>query len=71
MSLSLMTMLGFQRPTRHEKYVIGEAIKILRFNKYPCGISDIVTPMEKTHNKTLDHIAKELNKILKRKVREY
>ncbi len=64
MSLSLMTLMRYQKPTNDERYILKECIKILRFNKYPCGISDVVTPMEKTHNETLDHIAKELKKIL-------
>ena len=68
MSLSLMTMMGFQRPTRHEKYVMEECIKIVRYNKYPAD--EIMADFEKKHNESLDGIIQDLKKVLARPTRE-
>lgn len=68
MGLSLMTMMGHQKPTRHEKYVIGECIKVIRYNKYP--EDEIDARFKKMHNRSLDNIIKDLAKILARPVRE-
>lgn len=66
MSLSLMTLMGNQKPTRDEKYIISQTIKILRFNRYP---EDDATPMMRAHNKPLDQIIKDLKKVLNKEVR--
>ena len=68
MSLSLMTIMGFQKPTRHEKYVIGECIKIIRYNKYPKD--EIEADFEKKHNKILNDMITDLKKVLARPIRE-
>ena len=68
MSLSLITMMGNQNPTRHEKYVIRECIKIIRYNKY--SEDEIEAGFEKIHNKSLDDMIKDLGKILARPIRE-
>lgn len=68
MSLSLLTMMGSQRPTRHEKYVIEECIKIVRYNKYPTD--EIEADFEKKHNESLDGIIQDLKKVLARPTRE-
>jgi len=68
MSLSLMTMMGFQKPTRHEKYIIGECIKIVRYNKYPTD--EIMANFEEKHNESLDGIIQDLKKVLARPTRE-
>ncbi len=70
MSLSLMTMMGYQRPTRHEKYVIKETVKILRFHRYSIGYSCPTNPSEKNHDMAIDGIIKNLNKVLARPTRE-
>ncbi len=62
MSLSLMALMGYQRPTRHEKYVIGECIKVIRYYKYP--EDEIEAHFEKIHNKSLNNIIKNLEKNL-------
>ncbi len=70
MSLSLMTFLGNQNPTRDEKYVISQAIKILRFHKYPKHENNIISLIAKENNKTLDNIIIDLKKTLNKEVRE-
>jgi len=69
MSLSLMTLLGHQKPTRDEKYVISQTIKILRFNKYPEPENNSMSPTSKSHNDTLEHIITELKKTLNKEIR--
>ena len=68
MGLSLMTIMGRQKPTRHEKYVIEECIKIIRYNKY--SKDKIKTRFKKMHNRSLDNIIKDLGKILARPIKE-
>lgn len=68
MSLSLMTLMGYQRPTRHEKYIMRECIKIIRYNKYPDD--EIEADFEKKHNESLDNIIRDLGKVLARPIRE-
>jgi len=57
MSLSLLTMMGRQNPTRDEKYIAKECIKIVQYSKH--------------HNskKELDDIVENLNKIVARPIR--
>ena len=57
MSLSLLTMLGRQNPTRDEKYIAKECIKIVQYSK--------------RHNsqEELDNLVENLNKIVARPIR--
>jgi len=62
--------MGRQDPTRNEKYVIRETIKILQFRRYSIGYSCPTNPSEKNHDTTIDDISKNLKKILARPTRE-
>ena len=57
MSLSLLTMLGRQNPTKDEKYIAKECIKIVQYSK--------------RHNsqEELDNLVENLNKIVARPIR--
>lgn len=70
MSLSLMTLMGYQKPTKDEKYVIKEAIKILRFFKHPIRDGYPLSTIEKTQNEIPNHIIGELKKTLDKEVRK-